>query len=178
MRVISALLGAAFVASPVVAAPPAVRLVEPVGGFSYTAPQGWQVRAFPGQVFRSSFIVPDDANGFAPNINVKDHLSTLPVTKYVRLVQANIASVNSHIPGFRFLGQTPFATQSGVHGYKVEAETPPGKTTHNLTIRQTFYIFPGRRNHILIATASLPAQLQGRYGAAIDAAMKTFSVKQ
>lgn len=165
-----------FASTPLIAAPDAVRLTEPTGGFSYVVPVGWQVKSFVGMKFRSAFTSPVD--GFAPNINVIIHQSSLPLSEYVRLVKLNTKPLIQSFPGFHWLGQpTLFVTNSGLHGLKLSSEASPLASRPELKIHQVFYCFSGRGGRRLVVTASIPTSVEDKYASLVEAAMKTFTVQ-
>ena len=143
------------------------RLTEPAGGFSYVPPAGWHVRTFPGLKYKISYVV---AAGFAPNINAVDETAAVPLDQYV---QMNLAQVKRVYTAFHILGQSPFVTSSGLHGIRLAAQgTVTGRNVH-----QMFYLFPAPDSRKIVVTASWLAADGDKYTRAVDASLKTFTLK-
>ena len=145
----------------------AAQVIAP-GAFSYTAPPGWAVKTFPGMKYKICYAKP--AAGFAPNVNVVDEASPVPLAEYAR---ANLALLQSRYPGFHLLGRSSFVTRSGVHGVKLLAvATPAGRN-----VRQAFYLFAGRGTQKWVVTATTLAVDGNKYDRTLDASLRTFTLK-
>ena len=144
------------------------RVMETTGGFSYVPPAGWRVTPFPGLKYRVIYGRP--SGGFAPNINFVDEAANMALSEYA---QASLTQMKLHFPGFHFRGQTPFVTASGLRGVRMVADdSPTGQK-----LQQVFYLLPGRGAVKFVVTASTLASDGAKYNSAIDAAMKTFTIK-
>ena len=143
------------------------RVADAAGGFSYTAPNGWRAGSLPGSQYKVCYAKP--VGGFAPNVNVVEENAPVSVSAYA---PAALAPLQARMPGFRLISQSPFVTRAGLRGVRVVAEDAPA----GRKLRQIFYLFPGRGARKVV-TASLPAAVAGQYVGAVDAAMKTFTVR-
>ena len=169
-RFIASAVLAACLMVPALAAPSAApaTLVDESGGFSYVPPPGWHVRSFPGMKYKISYGKPTDR--FAPNINVVDETAALPLADYARFSQKQMQRL---FPGFHLLSVSPFVTTRGLRGFRMRAEaSPTGRK-----LRQTSYLFAGHGDRKVIVTASWLAVDGSKYDGAVDAAIKTFTLK-
>ena len=163
----SALTIGASLSGPAAPAAAQGRLSEPAGGFSYLPPAGWRIRTFPGLKYRICYAKP--ASGFAPNINVADEVSAMPLDKYLQFSMAGMRKVYTSL---RVLKQAPFATASGIRGERMVVDG----IVADKHLHQIFYVFPAS-NHKIVLTASSLASDDSRYDAATDASMKTFKLQ-
>ena len=154
----------------IVSAPTAAKAgqVTAPGAFSYTTPPGWVVKTFPGMKYNICYGQP--VAGFAPNVVEVDETAPGSLTDYVR---ANMAQLQARYPGFHSLGQSSFTTRSGLRGVKLLAVASPA----GRKIRQAFYLFAGRGAQKWVVTASTPASEGAKYDQALDASLKTFTLK-
>ena len=164
LSVLTVGLAAAFSITPALAQG---RLSEPAGGFSYLPPAGWHIRTLPGLKYKISYAMP--ANGFAPNINVVDEVSAMPLDKYLQLSMVGMRKAYTKL---RVLKQAPFVTASGVPGERLAVEGVVG----DKHMHQIFYVFPANNRKIVVTASSLASD-GGKYDAATDKSIKTFKLQ-
>ena len=143
------------------------RLSEPAGGFSYLPPAGWHIKTLPGLKYKISYAMP--ANGFAPNINVVDEVSAMPLDKYL---QFSMVGMRKAYTSLHVLKQAPFVTASGVHGERLAVDGVVG----DKHMHQVFYVFPANNRKIVVTASSLASD-GGKYDAATDKSIKTFKLQ-
>lgn len=149
-------------ASPVAAQ--GTRVVEPAGGFSYVPPPGWSVTLAPGGKYHSC------QTGLAGS---KASLLFLdvPASSPLRLC----FPPGTHLPHEVLHGE-PFMTSSGLHGYRVNFESPVTKSNLNSDIAHISYVFPVKGRKIMVLATFLPAEYMKHEPVMdkMDKAMKTF----
>ena len=144
------------------------QVTDAAGGFSYTAPNGWKVTTMAISKYKIAYAKP--SGGFASNFNVVDENSALPLADYAR---ASTATLKARMPGYHFVSQSPFVTKSGLHGVKIVTDGAPA----GRKLRQIYYLFPAHGARKLVVTASVLSAQAAPSAGAIDAAMKTFTLK-
>ena len=147
---------------------PGTRVVEPEGGFSYTAPAGWRVMTFPGLKYKIASAAP--VKGFAPNINVVDQQYHGSIQDYVRM---NLAGIRKQFIQFKYMGQSPFTTSGGLKGVKMVIQSKQA----NRLLRQEFFLLPGKGDRKYVVTFSVLAGEGSRYDSLVASAVRTFTVK-
>lgn len=140
-------------------------VVEPLGGFSYRPPRGWETRSFPGLKYRIA--VGPVRRGFAVNLNVVDEPHDGDLAAYVDL---NLQNMKKVLPDFSPLGRTVFRTAEGLEGVRLCAED----TQSGRRLRQVFYFFSNGRGTMLVATGTAPADAGDAHDAAFDESLRTF----
>lgn len=143
------------------------RLTEPAGGFSYTVPAGWKVRAVPGQKYKMCY--GPSANNFVPlmiELIQQDPQTTEKFTP------DGIADANKHMKRFHVVSQSPIVTASGLHGIRLAFIGTPATRS----LYQVFYVFP-KYSTEKIAVLFTCLEADGpKYAPAADSAMKTFKL--
>lgn len=135
------------------------KYVEPIGGFSYTIPQGWVLREVPGWKYKVAFGPP--INGFAPNINVVDETYSGTVDDYAESNLKVIFAMADKLgmKNFRLISKTAFTTSLQQHGVKAVIESErEGKP-----IWQSFYFFGGKDGKRFVVTCTVPLDVKEQY---------------
>jgi len=144
------------------------QVTDAAGGFSYTAPDGWKATTMAASKYKIAYAKP--SGGFAANFNVVEEDAPTPLPNYVRV---SVANLKATIPGCHLVSQTPFVTNSGLHGFKVVTNA----ATQSRKLRQTYFLFSGHGTRKMVFIASTPQAQAAQYAGPIDAAMKTLTVK-
>jgi hypothetical protein len=161
------LVGALVALASVTAAQGGQRVQEKVGGFSYTLPEGWNLRELPGLKYRIAYSKP--SNGFAPNVNFVDEAYTGPLAEYVRLNKENIVKAGLK---YTFGAERAFATDSV--GQAVRLETDAEQQGRKL--RQIFYFLEAKTRKF-VATCSRLIDQPASSDAGCDAIVKSFKLE-
>ena len=144
------------------------RHVEPLGGFSFIPPDGWQVREFPGMKYKIAHGRPVD--GFAPNINVVDEPFPGSLDEYAK---ANLVAMAKAFKDFRVISQETFETTSGEPGVRIIYEA----TQNGLLLRQSFHCF-GKDDMKFVVTCSTLAEGGEKLDDAFKACINTFRFEE
>jgi hypothetical protein len=146
------------------------RNVEPVGGFSFCAPDDWTVTEKEGEKYKIVFGARRE--GLTPNINIKDDANAALLADYTA---ASIKYILSHYQevgatSMKVLTQDDFITTTGVHAVKViyHAEVK------GLIIRTIQYFFDGKAGQKLIVTCTALEADSGVLDPIFERALKTF----
>jgi hypothetical protein len=147
------------------------RDVEP--GLSLCVPIGWSVETKADQKFKTFFAPP--AETFTANINLRDDTSSASLKSYVdesiKLVLSNPPEIGA--ASIKLVGETDFATASGLNGNKVVFETE----YKGLLIRTIQYYLEGGQNHKFIVTGTCLVKDKDTFDSVFERAAKSFQVE-
>jgi|SRR6185503_8873454 len=149
------------------------RHVEPQGGFSICIPDGWNVREQADAKFKALFGPP--ADNFAPNINIRDGMSTASLSDYVadgiKTILANAEKIGAD--SIEPLGQSDFDTDSGLHGIRVVFQS----NYKGFLARTIQYIFDAGNGRKLIVTGTGLEKNKEVFDRVYDRAVKSFRLQ-
>jgi hypothetical protein len=134
-----------------VAAQNCVRHVEMQGGFSVCIPDSWTVRdAVQNEKYKQLFGQATD--GFMPNINFREEITTTPLSSYVAAGVRNILASTEKLGATSIepLGQSDFTTDSGLRGIRAVFQT----MFKGYLVRTIQYYFDGGNGRKLIITST------------------------
>lgn len=140
------------------------RHAESQGRFSFIAPAGWKIEAFPGLKYKIAVGPP--VAGFAPNINVVDESFTGSLDSYD---EATLAGLGRMFTKFRLLKHDRFTTTEGLQGTRMVVEDEQG----GRMLRQSFYCF-SQGETMFVVTCTAPAESGDELAPVFEAVMKTF----
>lgn len=140
------------------------RHVEPLGGFSYVPPLGWQLRDMPGFKYKAAF-APAIGNS-ASNLIFLDEANPASLETYVAL---NLATMKQLLPGLTIVSQEWFETSAGQWAIKVVVRS----TQYQQKLQQTLYFFNGGTKKV-IATYTRLANQGAELDPKSDASMQSF----
>lgn len=163
-RPLFALFLASLLALPALAQ---TRYSEAGAGFSYTIPEGWTLREFPGLKYRIA-MGPVEA-GFATNINVVDESFGASLEDYLGLLAQGLGN---YLKDFVVLGEGPFVTNSGLEGYKLVCTD----NQNGRDIGQVFYVF-NKEAHFYVLTCSVHPTFLEAYIGLFDTAMESLELQ-
>ena len=140
------------------------RHAESEGRFSFIAPAGWRIGAFPGLKYKIA-VGPPVAD-FAPNINIVDESFTGSLDSYD---EASLAALRRVSTKFRLLKHDHFTTTEGLQGTRMIVEDEQG----GRMLRRLFYCF-SRGETKFVVTCTAPAESGDELTPIFEAIMKTF----
>jgi hypothetical protein len=155
------------------AAQPCTRHEEPDGGFSICIPEGWTVRETPTSKFKSLFAPKLD--GFSPNINFRQELTSKTLTDYVSAGVALVMATKEKIglTSIEPLGQSDFKTDSGLKGIRVIFKSD----YKGIMVRTTQYYFDAGNDRKLVITATALDQHKAVFDVVFERAAKSFQLQ-
>ncbi len=147
------------------------RDVEP--GLSLCVPDGWSVETKADQKFKS-FFAPAAAT-FTANINLRDDTSSASLTSYVadsiKLILSNPPTIAA--TSIKLVGETDFATASGLNGNKVIFESE----YQGLLVRTVQYYLEAGQNRKFIVTGTCLVKDKDTFDGVFERAAKSFRVE-
>jgi hypothetical protein len=143
------------------------RHFEPAGGFSFSAPEGWQFREIPGMKYQ--FAIGPVSNSFSPNINIVDELYNGSLKNYVN---ANYDTLAKLFVQFKLLKRDGFVTASGIKGERMVTTS----LQQNFLLRQTFYFLQGAKGKYFVVTCSTLAEGGEAVDAVFEESIRTFEI--
>jgi hypothetical protein len=132
--------------------------------FSFVPPQGWEEKEMPGIKYKVFITQP--AENFAPNINIVDEASNLPLKEYV---DANRKALAGTIEGFKELSLEPFTAAGKLQGYRLSFKNRHMETD----LIQTQYYFSTPQKKIVV-TCSMAEKDRRPIASQCDHSLKTF----
>jgi hypothetical protein len=145
------------------------RHIEPAGGFSFAAPQGWQFKDFPGMKFQLAFGPAE--NDFPPNINVVDENFSGNLEAYEK---ANEQSLPKFFKDFNILDRAEFKTTDGNLVMKLAtANEQNGKK-----LRQLFFFLDGPPGKKLVTTCTTSAESGSKFDKLFEASVRSFKLEK
>lgn len=161
------LVGALVALASVTIAQGGQRVVEKAGGFSYTLPEGWNVREMPGLKYQIAFSKP--SNSFAPNVNFVDETYAGPLAEYVKLNKDSIVKAKLK---YTFGSEKAFATDHVGQAVRLETKTEQqGKK-----LSQIFYFLEAKTRKFVATCSRLIGQPTST-DAGCDAIVKSFKLE-
>jgi len=137
--------------------------------FSYSIPSGWVLREMPGRKYKVAVTQP--VNGFAPNINIVDEVSSSDLNSYVDGNLQILTQLHEKFRhNFKILSRSVFTTMYAQSGVRVITESDQGASS----IRQTFFFFDGKDGRKLIVTCTVLAIGGEKYDPVFEKSLKTF----
>jgi hypothetical protein len=157
-------------AIPLVAQEPCNRHTQSDGGFSICIPDGWTARERPNSKYQ--FLFGPAADNFAPNINVRDELSTLNLSDYVAAgIRTTLARKDElGATSIEALGQSEFVTTAGLRGIRSTFLT----LYKGFWVRSIQYYFDAGNNRKLILTGTELEKDKEVLDSVFDRAAKSF----
>jgi hypothetical protein len=148
------------------------RHVEPLGGFSYCLPDGWNLTKREGDKYKITYGT--RGRFFTPNIYIGDEASAAPLAEYVaaslKAAQDSYEKVGA--TSIKILSQSNFKTTSGLAGIRVALRIE----REDLVVRMLQYYFNGKGSQKLIITCAALEAEQESFNPVFERAMKTFQI--
>ena len=145
---------------------------EPQGGFSICIPDSWTVTAREGQKYQGLFSPATE--GFTPNMNFKEEMSTLPLSEYVASSARQILAAKEKLGATSIepLGQSDFTTESGMRGIRNVFQT----MYKGFLIRTIQYYFDAGSDRKLIVTGTSLDKNKEVFDRVFDRTVKSFRI--
>lgn len=144
------------------------RYQAPNNLFSISLPKGWSSRDWPGMKFPIFFT--EAAHSFAPNINIVDENSHLPLKEYVAANQKTLKRV---MTDYRELSLKPFVTDKNLNGFRlVFINNYKGSKLKQI---QYYFSLPSTK---LVITCSMAEQDTRPIPAQCDESLKSFEIPE
>jgi hypothetical protein len=146
------------------------RHVELQGGFSMCIPDSWIVRERQNEKYKALFGQASD--GFSPNINFRDEMSTMTLNDYVAAGVRQILSSTEKLGATSIepLGQSDFTTDSGLRGIRAVFQT----VFKSYLVRTIQYYFEDGTGRKLIVTCTSLAKNKEVFDRVFDRTVKSF----
>lgn len=150
------------------------RYTEPLGGFSFCLPDGWNLMKREGQKFKTAYGPLN--RDFTPTIVVYDETNPAPLTAYVPGVMKVTLDSYSKVgaASVEVLGQTNFITTNKTQGVRVALQTE----RNSLVISMLQYFFNGKEGQKFIVTCAALDKEKATLGPICDRALKTFQLEK
>ena len=152
-----------------------LRYLETGAGFSFCPPDGWTIEEQAGEKYKLMFGTV--ANGFRPNINIKEQTNGLTVAEYADLAQKLILSKENveklGATSMQAVGRSAFVTTSGLPGLKFIIQTE----FKGLLIRSIQYYFELQGGRKVIVTCTGLVADKETLDPALDRSLKTFRME-
>lgn len=162
-----------LIAARGLAAQNCTRHVEPQGGFSICIPDGWTAQDSQNEKFKMLF--GPRVDGFTPNTNFRDEVSTAPLSTYVAAGIKNILASTEKLgaTSIELLGQSDFTTDSGMRGTRAVFQT----LFKGAVIRTIQYYFDAGNGRKLIVTGTSLDKNKEVFDRFFDRNTKTFRLE-
>jgi len=140
------------------------RHYEPVGGFSFVPPEGWQMIEASGLAFKAA--IGPIADEFAPNISVLDEAFDGSLDAYASL---GLDNMQQFFENLVLVSEGAFQPDEGSPGVRIVVESVQG----GRRLRQAFYFFDGGATKFILTGTQL-ADSGKNWDAMFDESAGTF----
>ena len=151
-----------------------LRYLEPGAGFSLCPPDGWTIEEHAGEKYKIMF---GSGANFRPNINFKEQTSPATLAEYAELAKKLIVSKENieklGATTLVALGQSEFATTSGLSGIKIIFQTE----FKGYLIRTIQYYFELKSGRKIIVTFTGMVADKETLDPIIDRSLRTFRME-